>query len=254
MNMPKFSVVTVTRNDRRGLVITANSILDQQNGDFEWIVIDGGSGDGTVEYLKKLSISNLKWTSEKDDGIYDAMNKGMRFSLGQYIIFLNAGDIFPDARTLADVELELSLLGDPDILFGGMNFAFGNGYLVYRQPRRIERSIWHGLPANHQATYYRRGVLEGLLYDTQYRVCGDYYIVARLFKKGIRAGYTNRVLVRFAVGGESYRNRARLFFEPWRIQRDVLGIGVALRLISFSRRLISTLALMSLKILHQNRK
>lgn len=248
---PQFSIITVVYNDVAGLALTRSSIASQALTDFEWIVIDGGSTDGTVEYLAQCDQAGLSWVSEKDRGIYDAMNKGMMKSKGEYLVFLNAGDAFPNAETLSSIRTALVSAKNPDVLFGGTEYVFPDGKSVFRPPKIVSKSIWHGLPANHQATYYSRNILNGLLYDLKYKICGDYYLIAQLYNKGFTAGYLSKSLVKFSVGGASYVNRSQLFLEPYLIQRDVLRLPLVLRLISFLKRGISTAGMLVLQNIHR---
>jgi putative colanic acid biosynthesis glycosyltransferase len=249
--MPKFSIVTVVRNDLDGLKRTAESIFTQQFGDFEWLVVDGASQDGTVPYLNSLQSDYLKWSSESDRGIYDAMNKGILRSRGEYLVFLNAGDTFPNLNILDLINKELDRQGSPDVLFGGAELVFSNGKSIYRPPKIMERYIWHGLPANHQATYFKQRALGDLLYDPAFKICGDYFLVAKLFQKNISAAYLNKTLVRFSVGGASYQNKVPLFLEPYRIQRDILKTSFFLRSASLIRRLVATLFMIIFQKLSQ---
>ena len=237
----RFSVVTVVLNDVNGLIRTKESVLHQNYGDVEWIVCDGGSNDGAISYLESLS-NSVKWVSLADQGIYDAMNRGVTMCTGDYVVFMNAGDTFYDSGTLAKVAEVLSA-GDQvaDILFGGATLSFpGSGRLVYRPPRLVEKSLWHGLPANHQATFYRKALLDTTPYDLQYRLCGDYYLAAMLMRNGAHAVYLDEPLAVFEVGGQSYNRRRQLFVEPYRIQRDVLGLPFHYRLASVAKRFVST--------------
>lgn len=255
-NQTQFSIITVVYNDVGGLALTKSSIFTQNfpNIDIEWIVIDGGSSDGTVTFLEQCDLINLRWASEKDKGIYDAMNKGINMSKGEYLLFLNAGDAFPNSNTLASVNDALLSEAKPGVLFGGADYVFPDGESKFRLPKVASKSIWHGLPANHQATYYSRSVLNGLLYDLSYKICGDYYLIAKLYSKGVKAVYLKKSLVKFSVGGASYVNLARLFWEPYVIQRDVLGLPLFWRIVSFLKRGISTLGMIVLKNIHRAKR
>lgn len=250
---PRFSIITVVYNDIFGLALTQFSVASQLFSDFEWIVIDGSSSDGTVDFLNKCEQIGLQWVSEKDSGIYDAMNKGIERARGEYLVFLNAGDAFPSEETLLFVSNALMSNSKPDVLFGGAEYVFPDGFSLFRSPKMVEYSIWHGLPANHQATYYSRNFLSDLIYDIKYKICGDYYLIAELYNKGLRAAYTEKSLVRFSVGGASYSNRVPLFMEPYMIQRDVLKLPLALRLLSFMKRGVSTLGMLVLQNIHRTK-
>lgn len=237
-----FSIVTVVLNDLEGLKHTQQSLFGQSYVNFEWIVRDGGSDQETTTYLLSLEHA-VNWISEADRGIYDAMNRGVSVCTGDYVVFMNAGDTFFNSETLAKVAAHLSSNNQvPDVLFGGAMLSFsGAGRMVYRPPKQVENSLWHGLPANHQATYYRRRLLNQVPYDLKYSLCGDYYLAAILMRNGACATYLDEPLAIFEVGGQSYKRLAQLFIEPYRIQRDVLGSPWLFRLASALKRLVSTL-------------
>lgn len=235
-----YSIVTVVFNDLAGLKRTWNSIASQELNDWEWVIVDGASTDGTTSFLETGDPS-WRWRSEPDQGIYDAMNKGISMSRGEYIVFLNAGDIFASVSVLTDVRDELvSAKEEVDVLFGGATLVFRNGQRKYRGPKALRNYIWHGLPAIHQSTYYRTDLLRSNLYDVRYKVCGDYYLAARLYLQKIRVAYIREALAEFFVGGSSYQKRQKLFLEPFQIQRDVLNVGLLVRILSLVRRAIST--------------
>lgn len=248
---PFFSIITVVYNDVSGLSLTKSSIESQTFPDFEWIVVDGGSKDGTVDFLKHCDQPGLSWVSEKDKGIYDAMNKGIKLSRGEYLVFLNAGDVLPGEDTLFSISKVLFSDLTMDVLFGGAEYVFADGRTLLRSPKLISTCIWHGLPANHQATYYSRKIMDGLLYDLKYKICGDYFLIASLYRKNIKAAYMDVPLVKFSVGGMSYVNRVPLFFEPYMIQRDILRQPFFWRVVSLLKRGISTLGMIFLQNIHR---
>jgi putative colanic acid biosynthesis glycosyltransferase len=245
--MIRMSIITVVLNDLAGLKQTHRSIMEQSHKNFEWIVRDGGSDARTTDFLKSLG-DFVTWISEPDRGIYDAMNYGYSMSKGDYIVFMNAGDTFSDNGSLSKVSRYLMLESRViDVLFGGAILNFSkSGRVVYRAPRLAENSLWHGLPANHQATYYRRSLLSKTPYNLGYSLCGDYYLAVTLIRNGACAAYLYEPLAIFEVGGQSYKNLGQLFAEPYRIQRDVLGSPWHYRLASILKRLVSTLGFMFL--------
>jgi len=235
-----FSIVTVVKNDLKGLGETLGSLKVQSCKDFEWIVVDGGSTDGSVELLKNEASIDPIWRSEDDNGIYDAMNKGVRMSGGKYIVFMNAGDLFADDDTLSDVREAIECSGAKEpVLFGGAVLEFPNGRRWYRRPRDATEYIWHGLPANHQATYYPAGWLRDNPYSDEYAYCGDYYVAARAVEAEIPFVYLAKAVARFRVGDKSYSHPVRLIVEAYRVQRNVVGVSLARRIISLLRRVIA---------------
>jgi putative colanic acid biosynthesis glycosyltransferase len=250
LQKPFFSIVTVVLNDMTGFSMTRDSVHAQTFRDLEWIVIDGGSTDGTIDSFAKPETQITKWLSEKDSGIYDAMNKGIKLCSGQYILFLNAGDVFSNFAVLKKVNERLREGNEPsDILFGGTTLVLPNGARIYRAPRAIEAYIWHGLPAYHQATYYRRDRLKDTMYDLNYQICGDYYLVAKLFMQGLRATYLDSSLVDFRFDDNtSIQNPRSLFLETYSIQKNVLKLSILTRCASLMKRFFSTLGIVVLSL------
>ncbi len=209
MNEPHlFTIITVTLNNLAGLKNTALSIHGQTNQDLEWLVIDGGSSDGTVDYLSSVILSasegshankqvnssatpqndRFLWTSEPDNGIYDAMNKGIGRAKGRYILFLNAGDALAGPDTLADLSeaiYECSIT--PDFIYGDALEELCPGECAYK-PARPCSKIAHGMFTHHQAMLYRREALANMRYDERYKIAADYDLTVRFL------GGTNKVL------------------------------------------------------------
>jgi putative colanic acid biosynthesis glycosyltransferase len=237
---PLFSIITVVFNDLIGMHQTTNSIQNQSCVDFEWIVVDGSSTDGTKEFIASLGQQVSAWISEKDKGIYDAMNKGIKLAKGRYVVFMNSGDVFTSPATLQKVRDHLEENSySPDIVFGGTTLMLKNHRQIYRAPRDMSSSIWHGLPAYHQATYYSATQLKNTLYSPVYQICGDYYLAAKLYLQGVKSSYLNDSLVQFTVGGTSYQHPLRLILEPYAIQKSVLKLPLTIRVRSVCKRIVS---------------
>jgi putative colanic acid biosynthesis glycosyltransferase len=219
----------------------------QSTDDFEWIVIDGGSSDGTVDCLREEHAVSF-WLSERDRGIYDAMNKGTDCASGTYVMYLNAGDELFDARVLSDVSAAVESSGRiPDLVFCNALLRFQNGRSIVRRARQ-QSYIRHGIPANHQATFFRRQALTTNPYDLKYRICGDYFLVADLVSRNAECLLVNRTVVRFQVGGTSFQNPRLLISEAWDIQKAILGIGLVGRIRSALRRGLATAATILLNL------
>lgn len=238
-NVSILSVVTVVLDDPDGLIRTGESLLKQTLRP-EWVVVDGGSSKSTLAVLHSFG-DEVRWISEKDKGIYDAMNKGVGMCRGRYVVFLNAGDCFSDSGVVSDV---CAFLSTPqglsvDVLCCGANLVLADGRKVYRPPRIVAEYIWHGLPANHQATYYRRAVLGAQPYDLRFKICGDYFLAATLYVKNATFGYLDQPVVEFFLDGVSYSWRKELFMEPYAIQQQVLIIALGWRILSLAKRFVS---------------
>lgn len=240
----RISIVTVVYKDLRGLKATYRSLLLQDFTDFEWVVVDGGSGSEFLEFIGADLGLDVNWVSESDKGIYDAMNKGLSMAKGDFIVFLNAGDSFSSSSVLSTVTKNADV-PNVDVIYGGANFIFQTGSL-YRGPKCEEHYLWHGLPANHQATYFRRNSILAIPYDLSYKICGDYYIVAKLSLTKPTIVYIDEPLVDFQIGGRSFKTPIALFLEPYKIQKNILQINLLRRVRSMGRRLVSYLAISAL--------
>jgi putative colanic acid biosynthesis glycosyltransferase len=225
--MPLFSIVTVVRNDEAGLRLTHGSIAAQTCRDFEWLIVDGASDDGTVEAARSFDDPYIDLNSEPDHGIYDAMNKGLDRATGDYVLFLNAGDTIARHTTLESVARRLR--DRPiDFLYGDSYEAFGSERPIYKTARGHAR-ITYGMFGCHQAMYYRRTLIDSLRFDPDFWIAGDYCFTAQLFDKRPRVERVDDALCVFDRTGVSVSHRRLGRRENWRIQRDVLGVSLIRR-------------------------
>lgn len=166
------SVVTVTRDNVGGLRKTAASVLAQTRRDFEWIVIDGGSADGTVEFVKGLARLPDYFVSERDVGIYDAMNKGIACATGEYVICLNAGDVFHEAGTLEKV---LSHRLSADVVYGDWVRQHRHHKTFCPAPKTLPPLYFfmHKGRICHQAMFVRTRLLKDSPFDARYFALAD---------------------------------------------------------------------------------
>lgn len=206
---PLFSILTITRNNLSGLQRTMESIMAQSLRDFEWIIIDGGSSDGTKEFLSTLP---ARWISEPDGGIYDAMNKGIDCAHGDYIIFMNAGDVFTDSDILRALAKAIAA-ENPDFIYG--DALEGNGQ--YKKAYSHER-IAQGMFTHHQAMIYSRSAIGTMRYNIHYKIAADYDFTVR-FLSGASAHYIPCAICLFEEGGISHQNRQRGRREQYAIRR-----------------------------------
>lgn len=168
----KLSIITVTRNNLAGLRRTAESVAAQVWRDFEWIVIDGASTDGTKEFLQQLSPQPDWWKSEPDCGVYDAMNKGIAIAQGEYLLFLNAGDSLCNANTLQECFHNFP---KGDIVYGDAFFIFPKKKTQMIHPDRLDLYYFRRHSLCHQATFIRTSLLKGCGgYSTKYRIASDW--------------------------------------------------------------------------------
>lgn len=204
----KISVITVTYNNLPGLRRTFPSVVEQDYSDFEYIIIDGASQDGTIAYLKEHQPGITSWVSEPDSGIYEAMNKGVRLSTGDYCIFMNAGDLFVSPYVLSQVEKHLN---DADIILGNEIVVNEDDTIKGFTPSHNGFTLKHLLTAStsHQATFIRRNLLLEYPYDESLRLVSDWKFILERFLEGCHTFKEINVDVCFfKTGGATDRYRA----------------------------------------------
>jgi putative colanic acid biosynthesis glycosyltransferase len=234
MNQPRFSIITITLNDCAGLVQTHASVAAQSYTDFEWLVIDGGSGDGTTEYLQEVRHPHCKWVSELDNGLFDAMNKGLDRATGHYIIFMNSGDRFAGQDVLARIDVLLARDGQAhDLIFGDAYEESADGKLLLKRARSA-KWIKYGMFTHHQAMFYAHRAIAGMRYDCSFVVAADYHFTCTLLAKGASALH-----VRFPISineraGWSEKKADTGRRENLAVQRTVLRLGRARRAANYA--------------------
>lgn len=197
----QFSIVTVTKNNLRGLQRTHKSLGAQTCRDFEWIVVDGGSTDGTLDYL---SGTRAVWVSDRDRGIYDAMNKAIPETSGDYILFLNAGDLLAAPWILDRISRALSEQRHrPDFIYGDSQETRPNQPPAQKKARS-HKTYRRGMFTHHQAMLYRRERLGKMRYDLAYRIAADYDLTCRFLRqRKLRTIYVPLPICVFESGGVS---------------------------------------------------
>ena len=222
--MLKLSIITINLNNNEGLQKTIDSVLNQTYKNYEHIIIDGGSIDGSVEVIKKYKNNRLKWISEKDNGIYNAMNKGILKSSGVYLLFLNSGDFLYSPQVLENVfnntldadlicfSLKIELLDkNESIIHSIKNNKITNRYIFYQ-------------PILHPSTLIKRELFVKFgLYDESFKIAGDYEFFVRVIKNKVKYLIEPLVLSVFnnqgisssqleLVNDENMKIRKRYFF------------------------------------------
>lgn len=202
----KLTIVTIALNNLIGLKKTVNSVLSQSYKDFEYIIIDGGSTDGTVDYLLSLTFNGIK-KSEPDEGIYNAMNKGINLSHGEYILFLNSCDTFVDSVVLSKVVPQLS---GADIIYGDAIFWSGKKKREMHYPDKFTLyDFWKIYTPCHQATFIKTILLkENGGYDERYKIVADYRKWIELKMEGRSYRHLDVVVCNYMLDGISTVNLA----------------------------------------------
>jgi glycosyltransferase involved in cell wall biosynthesis len=219
MDPPLISVITPTFNSGAKIAATVASVLAQRKELYEFLVIDGGSTDDSLAHLRAQGPA-LRYLSEPDEGIYDAMNKGIRLASGKFLYFLGAGDrLLPDV--LEAVAAEIRKLPShrqtsrPTLIYGNVDSSH------FRRPYdgRFDRFKLFRRNICHQAIFYQRSVFERLgFYNTKYRLLADWEFNIRCFNdRGIRKRYIPLRIADYEGGGESITTPDRAFYADFPI-------------------------------------
>jgi glycosyltransferase len=173
---PTLSIITINFNNNEGLKQTMASVLPQLNDKVEYLVIDGGSSDGSAETIKSKASQLTYYCSEKDNGIYNAMNKGVANAKGEYLLFLNSGDILFSPTIIAQV---LPLLDGTDIVYGDIIFHNSQRDVLVKYPDVLyaDNLLKGSLP--HPGSFIRRELLEKTPYNESLRICADWEFFAK---------------------------------------------------------------------------
>jgi glycosyltransferase involved in cell wall biosynthesis len=216
-SVPLISVITVVFNRKDDLRNTINSISHQSFKNFEFIVIDGGSKDGTVDIIHENSSVINDWISEPDRGIYDAMNKGVSGAKGDWIIFMNAGDLFYDNDVLDFFSKKLLQYSEATVVYGDAEIVEGEKvHVQYQYDRHLDltKSIIH------QSMFIRREFLVKNPYDLRYKVMADYdnlLSVSAISPQKCR--HIDKVVCRYDKTGISSRPLYTYFGEYYNVAR-----------------------------------
>lgn len=195
--MLAFSIIVVSLNAAETIESTIKSILDQSYSDFEVIVKDGGSTDGTLDKLPPDE--RIKIYQEKDTSLYDAMNQATGYAAGAYCIYMNCGDLFASKDVLQKAADYLKK-NSCDVLYG--NYIRGN--IVCKQAKTMTPFYLYRTPLCHQTIFFRTKLLQGKYkYDTKYRILADYNTELKLLKNGKRFSYIDVNVCRYLGGGIS---------------------------------------------------
>lgn len=211
---PLITIITVVYNSPVLLEQTILSILNQEYENVEYIVIDGGSNDvSTLEVLKQYNHLIDFWVSEKDNGIYHAMNKGISLSSGDFIAFLNAGDTYCSNNTLSQISSLLSK--DFDIIYGDRFYIDGSNNKTFQAARHIS-TIFNRMPFCHQSTFVRKTIFKKITFNEFYKFAADYLLFIEFYKAGFRFHKIDLPVCNFLHGGAS-ESGIRPFLEVLQI-------------------------------------
>lgn len=182
---PKLSIITINYNNSDGLKQTIESVLEQTCQEFEYIVIDGGSVDSSIQHILAYQNRLKYWCSEKDSGVYNAMNKGIRQAMGEYLLFLNSGDFLCDDNVLEKVIPTLSGI---DIVYGDILLKSASGEtraLIY--PDKLSVKYMFKDTIGHPASFIKRSLFVNSLYSEHFKIVSDWeFFLKKIIKAIVR--------------------------------------------------------------------
>lgn len=202
----KISIITVNFNNLTGLKETINSVINQDYANIEYIIIDGGSLDGSAEWIASINDKLYYWVSEKDSGVYQAMNKGIIRATGEYIVFLNSGDYFIDQHVISRCCYEIAKVDEVDIFYGNIfvKNQLNNPDHHHFHPRELSLKFFKNDTINHQASLIKRALfVEFGLYPECYRLASDYWLYIRSLLSNKRYQYLDFPMVIYDFTGIS---------------------------------------------------
>lgn len=241
---PKVSVITITYNAERFLKNTIESVVNQTNNDFEYLIVDGHSSDGTTAIIQQYynygyesyeaalnrgdeSYGKIIWISEPDKGLYDAMNKGLHLAKGDFVWFINAGDKIYDQNTMQTVVETIVSNPNCDVIYGQSiiideeDKLFGERHKI--APRNLTRkSLLNGLVVCHQSILVRKAIAPD--YDLQYRIAADYDWVCEIVSVSRQNCYIDDYISRFMVAGISTQQYKKSWQERFFIMKKHFGL------------------------------
>lgn len=222
---PLFSVITVTFNAEDTVERTIRSVASQSYRNIEHIVIDGLSKDTTMQIVGKYANCIDVIVSEKDRGIYDAMNKGIKLAKGTYLCFMNAGDVFHNEDVLKEISLQIG--GErPDVIYGETTIVDNNNeFLCMRRLKSPSKLSWKsfkkGMLVCHQSFFAKREIAG--FYDIGYRYSADFDWCVRVLKKSAHIHNTNIVITNYLSEGVTTNNRWKSLKERFKIMCNHYG-------------------------------
>ena len=211
MHKPTLSIITVVYNNVRDIERTLLSVLNQSYAHIEYIVVDGASSDGTLEIIQRYQDRLSKVVSEKDAGIYDAMNKGLALASGDYVLFMNSGDELYAPDTVKNV---FSTAPNADIYYGETEMFNEAWQSIGKRRHSVpEKFTWQsfrfGMTISHQAIYIRRTLTEP--YDRQYELSADIDWILTAAKKAKTSVKVSGYVAKYLVGGMSKKRHQQSF-------------------------------------------
>jgi glycosyltransferase involved in cell wall biosynthesis len=210
---PLVTIITVIYNDGEHIEDIIKNVTSQTYPNIEYIIIDGGSTDGTLDVIKKYADTVDYWVSEGDKGIYDAMNKGVRVATGEWVNFMNAGDAFYRSTTIAEVIEAIPPSAD---LVYGHTYYKEDEKLTLIKTYNVEH-LWMSMICSHQSLFVRTSILKKRPFDLRYKISSDFDFIYYCYVNKHTFFDTNKKIAVHSVDGISEQNIITRMMERWRI-------------------------------------
>ncbi len=205
MNLQKISIITVCYNAQKTIEKTIQSVVNQSYKNIEYIIIDGQSNDKTLSILKLFQSKISKLVSESDSGIYNAMNKGINYASGEYLLFLNSDDYLLSHTVIENYMTKINEAKQADIFYGDLliyDHTNGKGKIWEAKP--VSGKTLYNSTLPHPSTIFKRSIFEELgNYDESYKISADHEFFVRAFVKNKKFQYINILSTLFSTGGVS---------------------------------------------------
>ena len=200
--MAKYTIITINYNNGKELRRTIESVINQTFRDVEYIIIDGGSTDDSVDIIKQYAEHIDFWISERDRGVYNAMNKGLKRAHGEFVIFMNSGDSFYSPNVIEEIDRQIS---DTDILFGNVcDSASGKVYGGIKAGSEVTFLTLKKEILCHQGTFYRRAIFERHPYDESLKLIADWKVnVQAIVFDNCKVKVVDTIIANYDVTGMS---------------------------------------------------
>ena len=204
----KLSIITINRNNAQGLQKTMQSVVEQTSNNIEYIVVDGASTDESVDIIKRFADQRLiRWVSERDNGIYNAMNKGIGMAQGEYVMMLNSGDYLATPQVVEQMNEKLIAKGQPDILYGNMIKIWPDGKTRRDYQLSVNYSFFdfYQSTLNPDGTYIRRSLFQQYgPFDETMKICSDWaWMLKTIGLGGVKPSRVNIDTLYFDMTGVS---------------------------------------------------
>ncbi len=218
----KISIVTIVLNDKNNIERTIQSVL-VQDIEFEYVIIDGGSTDDTLDVIEKYKDKINILVSEPDTGIYNAMNKAIDLVNGEWVCFMNSGDMFFDSNVLKKILPNLD--DNVDIVYGDQEVRYISKSKILKADKNI-KDIWKGMVFSHQSCFVKKDILKQYRFNESNRITADYELFNILYKANKRFKYIPMIVASVSTGGVSDIKRIDSIVSRWNIIDKNFGLNI----------------------------